>query len=161
MTRDYEGAINLDQMPEEDVCELVRERLAEGEAFDADNVEVSVSEGRLVVDGRVGTEGERQYVDQVLSGLGAQDFDNNVVVDELRRGERSEAADLANVEDAAAQAPLGESARSTTDTADHRVEEESAELYGTQDMKKAIEEGDTYVPPSGPVQEGVRGDENH
>ncbi len=158
---DYEGSVNLDQMTDEDVCDLVQERLKEDEEFDADNVEVSISDGRLVVDGRVGTEGERQYVDQVLSALGATDFENNVVVDELRRGERSEAADIAHMEDVANQAPLGESAKSASDTADHRLGEEAPELYGTQDMKKAIQEGDTYNPPTGPVQEGVRGDENH
>ncbi len=161
MTRDYEGAINLDQMTDEDVCDLVRQRLGEDEEFDADNVEVSMSGGRVVVDGRVGTEGERQYVDQTLSALGATDFDNNVVVDETRRAERSEAADIARMEDDANQAPLGESAKRTTDSADHRLDQDSDELYGTQDLKKAIEEGDTYVPPTGPVQEGIRGDENH
>ena len=157
MAQDFEDAINLDQMTDDDIRELVRQRLDEDDAFDADAVDVDVREGRVTVEGRVGTEGERQRVAQLLTALGAAGYDNNVVVDETTRAQRSDAADVARLEDAAAQAPLGESAGSTSDTAEHLRPDPAGEQYGTKDMKKAIEQGQTYTPPDGPMQEGIGG----
>jgi hypothetical protein len=150
MPRDYEDAINLDQLSDEDVRDLVVQRLGEAEGFDADAVEVEVDAGRVRVEGRVGTDGERQHVEQVLSA-----------VDRLARQERDEAADMARLEDAAAPAPLGETGAATSDTAEHLRRDDQSELYGTGDMRKAIEEGRSYEPPEGPFQEGVGGGERH
>ena len=93
--------------------------------------------------------------------FGAEDYENNVVVDENTRAQRADAADTARIEDAAATASLGESGKATADTAEHLQPDDAGELYGTKDMKKAIEEGKAYTPPDSPVQEGVRGDEQH
>jgi hypothetical protein len=120
-----------------------------------------VDAGRVRVEGRVGTDGERQHVEQVLSALGAVDYENNLVVDRLARQERDEAADMARLEDAAAPAPLGETGAATSDTAEHLRRDDQSELYGTGDMRKAIEEGRSYEPPEGPFQEGVGGGERH
>ena len=159
MAEDFENAINLDQMTDEDIEAIVTQRLDEDEDFDVDAVEVHASNGHVTVEGRVGTEGERQHVEQILTSLGAEDYDNNVVVDEAARTQRSEAADIAHLEDEAAQSGLGESAKNTSDTADHLQRDDSAEQYGTKDMKKAIEQGQTYTPPDGPMQEGMEGGE--
>lgn len=161
MPKDYENAINLDQMDDDDIRDLVRQELDEAADFDVDAVEISVEDGRVAVAGRVGTEGERQHVEQVLTRLGAEDFENDVLVDENTRAQRAEAADTARIEDAAATASLGESGKATSDTAEHLQPDVAGEMYGTKDMKKAIEEGKTYTPPDGPVQEGIRGDEQH
>lgn len=161
MPHDYEDAINLDQMTDEDVRDLVRQRLDQGEDFEADTLEVEVTDGRVRVEGRVGTEGERQYVEQVLSGLGVVDYDNDVVVDRLTRHEQSEAADLAHLEDAATDDQLGESGKATSDTAEHLLPDDLGEIQGTRDMQKAIEEGKSYQPPEGPFQEGIGEGERH
>lgn len=161
MPKDYEGAINLDQMDDDDVGELVRQRLDEDADFNVDTVDVEVRDGQVTVAGRVGTEGERQHVDQVLSALGATDFTNDVVVDENTRAQRAEAADDADAEDAAARPALGESGKRTSDTAEHLLPDESSDMYGTRDPKEAIQEGKSYTPPEGPTQQGIRGDEQH
>jgi hypothetical protein len=161
MPHDYEDSINLDQLADHDVADLVRQRLDEAPDFDADAVDVEVRDGRIRVEGRVGTEGERQHVEQVLGLLGATDYENNVVVDRLARRERAEAADIARVDDAANPTPLGETGGVTSDTAEHLHRDEESELYGTQDVRKAVEEGRSYEPPEGPFQEGVDGDERH
>jgi hypothetical protein len=161
MADDFENAINLDQMDDDDIRGLVRQRLEDDADFDVDAVTVSVDDGHIAVEGRVGTEGERQHVGQVLTGLGAVEFDNNVVVDENVRAQRAEAADDAQAEDAATRAPLGEAGKSTTDTAEHLQPDDAGDLYGTRDPGRAIQEGKPYTPPDGPVQEGIRGDEQH
>ena len=161
MPEDFENAINVDQMTDDDIRGLVRQQLDEADKFNVDTVEVSVEEGRVSVAGRVGTEAERQHVEQVLSRLGISDYDNDVVVDELARAQRAEGADTARIEDAAATASIGESGKATTDTAEHLQPDDAGDMYGTKDRKKAIEEGETYTPPDSPVQEGVRGDETH
>lgn len=161
MAHDYEDAINLDQMTDEDIRDLVRERLEQADDFDADTLDIEVSDGRVRVEGRVGTDGERQYVDQVLTGLGAVEYDNDVVVDRLTRQERSEEADIAHLEDSAAEAPLGDSGSATSDTAEHLRPDDLGDMKGTRDMQKAIGEGKSYQPPDGPVQEGIGEGERH
>ena len=83
------------------------------------------------------------------------------MVDEAARAGRSDAADEARVEDQEARAQIGEAGKSTTDTAEHLHRDRSSRLYGTKDMKEAIEEGTPYTPPDRPVQEGVEGEEQH
>lgn len=161
MAKDFENAINLDQMDDDDIGELIRERLDEDADFNVDTVDVEVRDGHVTVEGRVGTEGERQHVEQVLSFLGATDFDNNVVVDANARAQRAEGADDALAEDDAATAAVGERGKSTSDTAEHLQPDDEGELYGTRDPKKAIEEGKSYTPPEGPTQQGIAGDEQH
>jgi hypothetical protein len=161
MARDFEDSINLDQLDDADAGALVRERLGESDRFDVDAVEVEVSAGRIRVEGRVGTEGERQHVDQVLDALGSRDYENNVVVDPTTRAERPEAVDLARLEDVAAVDPLGGSSDRTSDTADHLHGGDRSEAEGTRDVQEAIEEGRSYNPPEGPFQEGVGEGERH
>ena len=161
MQQDSENAINRDQMTVGDIRDLVHQRLDEADDFDVDTVEISVDGGRIAVDGRVGTEGERQHVEQVIAALGARAYDNRVVVDELTRAQRADAADTARVEDVQALADLGESGKSTTDTAEHLLPRDGAESGGTQDVKEAIQEGKPYSPPDGPVQQGHQGGERH
>lgn len=161
MAHDYEDALNPDQMTDADVRDLVRQRLDEAEEFDVDAVDIEVADGHIRVEGRVGTDGEHQHVEQVLSSLGLAHYENNVVVDRLTRAERDEAADMARLEDAAATAGMGESSGSTSDTAEHLRPDESAEAYGTRDVKEAVEEGRSYNPPEGPFPEGVGEEKQH
>lgn len=158
---DFENSINLDQMDDDDIRDLILQRLDEDTDFDVDSVEVSVHDGQVTVEGRVGTEGERQHVDQVLGFLGATEFDNNLVIDENTRAQRAAGADDARAEDEASTAAIGESGKTTSDTAEHLQPDDAGEMYGTRDPRKAIEEGQSYTPPEGPTQEGVTGGEQH
>lgn len=119
---------------------------------------MEVEGGRVRVEGRVGTEGERQHVDQVLSSLGVVDYRNEVVVVRLARESRAEAADQARIEDTASPAQMGESSRPLSDTAQHLDPDEAGEMYGTRDPQRAAGEGKSYNPPEGPFQEGIEGD---
>ena len=151
MADDFENAVNPDQLDDDDIRGLVRQRLDEDADFDVASVDVAVHDGHVTVEGRVGTEGERQHVEQVLSALGVVEFDNHVVVDELARAQRADAADTAGAEDAAATASLGESGKRTSDTAEHLQPDDAGELYGTKDPQKAVEQGRPYTPPDSPV----------
>lgn len=161
MANDFENAINLDQMDDDDVGELVRQRLDEDDDFNVDTVDIEVRDGRVTVEGRVGTEAERQHVEQVLTALGPTEYDNNVVVDENTRAERPAAADDAAAENAESTSALGESGDRTTDTAQHLQNDDRGDMYGTRDPGKAIQEGQAYTPPEGPTQEGIESDELH
>jgi hypothetical protein len=161
MAGDYEDGINLDQMTDDDVRELVVQRLDEMDEFDADDVEVEVAGGTVRIEGRVGTDGERQFVEQTLTALGVQDYQNNVMVDRNVRATRNEAADVARLEDAAADSAMGESADDTSDTAAHLQDDPESEQWGTRDVKKAIEDGQSYNPPTGPMSEGIGEGERH
>lgn len=161
MPNDFENTINFDQMDDDDIGELVRQRLDEDADFDVDSVDVHVRDGRVRVEGRVGTEGERQHVGQVLSFLGSTDIENNVVVDENVRTQRAEAVDEAIAEDDATTPTLGETGETTSDTAEHLQPDDGGEMYGTRNPRKAIEEGQAYTPPEGPTQEGMGGGEQH
>jgi BON domain len=157
MPKDFENAINTDQLDDDEVRDLVRQQLEEADDFDADDVEISVREGRVLIEGRVGTDEERQHVEQVLTALGVNDYQNDVVVDEAARAEYSEAADVARLEDAAVDDELGERGRTTSDTAEHLRQDTAGEQFGTRDLKKAVEQGQSYNPPDGPMQEGIEG----
>ena len=70
----------------------------------------------MTLTGRVGTEQEIQQVEQILLDvIGITEVSNELVVDELRRGERSEAADEAWAEDYAANAQVQGQTTSTSD----------------------------------------------
>jgi hypothetical protein len=161
MAHDFEDAINLDHLTDGDVRDLIRQQLDEAEAFDVDAVDIEVVDGRIRVEGRVGTDEERSHVEQVLSALGAVNYDNNVVVDPNARASRHEAADMARLEEASADDPLGDPGGSTSDTAEHLRPDARGEMHGTRDMQKAIEEGKSYNPPEGPLQEGIGEGERH
>ena len=155
MPKDFENAINTDQLDDDEVRDLIRQHLEEADDFDVDDVEVSVRDGRVLVEGRVGTDEERQHVTQVLTAIGVTDYQNDVVVDEAARAEYSEAADVARLEDAAVDDELGERGRTTSDTAEHLRQDTAGEQFGTRDLKKAVEQGQSYNPPDGPMQEGI------
>ncbi len=160
MANDYEDALNLDQMDDADIGELVRQRLDEDPGFDVDAVEIEVEAGAVTVEGRVGTEDERQHVARTLTALGVTAH-NNVVVDETVRAQAPEAADDAAGHQAEASAgPTGRPGQATSDTAAHLRDDRAGDQYGTQDPRKAVERGQSYSPPEEP-QVGVESDERH
>ncbi|MGH7475449.1 MAG: BON domain-containing protein [Longimicrobiales bacterium] len=162
MRRDYENIDDIGNLDDDDLREVVIERLRERPEIDPDDFDVEVAGGKVRVSGRVGTEEEVQEVDQVLGDLlGVATYSNDLIVDETRRAERAEAADDARVEDDAVEDELGESGNLTESSAEHLLGDEEGELYGTQDMQRAIERGEAYTPPDRPPQLGTESRENH
>lgn len=156
MARDFENMDDLSDLNDDELRGVVQDRLAGEDALDADDITVTASQGRVRLEGRVGTDGERQIADHVLSdGLGMTDFVNNLVVDPMRRAENPEAADeQASSTDADESPADGARGPSLHPEYGDRADDLDAELYGTSDVGQAIEEGTPWVPPDGPTPEG-------
>jgi hypothetical protein len=162
MARDFEEVYDIEDMDDDELRELVIQKLNESADWDADLVDVRVDEGHVQLEGRVGTEQELQQIEQIVTDvLGISELTNDLVIDELVRGERSAAADEAAVEDARAEPVLGEGGHRTADTADHLMADTDADQFGTADPKEATERGFSYNPPQRPTQEGIRSRETH
>ena len=156
MADDYEDTFDLDDLSDQELQELVRSQLDDYDTIDADNILVKAKNGEVRLSGRVGTLAEREIADHILSDvIGLMNYRNDLVVDEVRRDEEPEAADDA-VADAQARGEdqLGGDADMTTDPAALREEDDlQADLYGTHDVQRAIEQGTAYEPPDTPTPE--------
>jgi hypothetical protein len=156
MADDYEDTFDLDDLSDQELQELVRAQLDDYDTIDADNILVKVKNGEVRLSGRVGTVSEREIADHILSDvIGLTNYQNDLFVDEIRRDEEPEAADDA-IADAQARGEdqLGGDADMTTDPAALREEDDlSADLYGTHDVQRAIEQGTPYEPPDTPTPE--------
>ncbi|MGI9139903.1 MAG: BON domain-containing protein [Gemmatimonadaceae bacterium] len=161
MQHDFDNTDEIRDLNDQELRRLVRERLAGDSALDADDLLVEVSDGRVRLSGRVGTDGERRIADHILSdSIGLTDYENAVVVDPIRRAESPEAIDdhLANEEMQEGRL-LGNRPPQSSDEADHLTEDLDMELFGTSDATEATESGTPWNPPTGPTPEGV--DESH
>lgn len=153
MERDFENIHDIDNMDDGDLRALIVQELGEYGAIDPDLVNVQVSEGVVTLSGRVGTEQEWQQIEHVVTDvIGVERCNNELVIDELVRAEAPEAADDSVALERESQPVLGKRTDNTEDSASHLVENLEGEMYGTQDVQQAIEEGLSYEPPSGPVQ---------
>jgi hypothetical protein len=162
MAGDYEDVYDIEEMDDGELRDLILQKLEEEAAVDLERLEIRVADGNVTLEGRVGTERELQQIEQVVSDmLGISDAHNDVVVDELVRAERADAADEAAAEDAAADAPLGEGGHRTSDTADHMLADTEHDQFGTSNPQEATERGFSYNPPQRPEQEGTRSEERH
>jgi hypothetical protein len=162
MARDYENIDDLESLPDDELRAVIVERLSEYPELDVDLVDVRVEDGQITLSGRVGTEGELQQFEHVVTDvLGLTAVSNEIVVDELVRADYPEAADEAAVQRAMDEGPTGGHADRTSDTADHLLVDTAAEQFGTDDVGEAIERGYSYEPPTGPIQEGTESRETH
>jgi hypothetical protein len=162
MARDYEDIDDVDTLTDRELRELVLDRFGDRDDIDISGLELAVTEGRVRVAGRVGSEAERQIIEHVLTDvIGVRDVANELVVDDLVRAEQPEAADEANAQLYASQGGARGGADRTEDSAEHMLEDTAAEQYGTSDVGEAIERGHSYNPPDGPVQEGNWNREDH
>jgi hypothetical protein len=149
MAEDYEDFYDIESMTDEEVQALVRERLDADSSLDAERIDLSVSDGRVTVSGRVGTENEADIIERLLTdGIGVEVV-NHLIVDELVRQQQPEAADEANAR-VYTQGQGHGGADRTEDSAEHLLRDTSAEQYGTDDMGEAIERGHSYNPPDSP-----------
>jgi hypothetical protein len=157
MAHDYEDIHDLDTLDDEELRELVRERLADNGGVDVDNVTVRVRDGVVHLIGRVGTEEEVRVSERVLTDvIGISRYENELVVDALRRSEAAEAADDESIHDPQAEI-LGDRPKSLSPEAEGMHEDLEAELYGTHDVMDAIANGESYSPPDRATPEGFSG----
>jgi hypothetical protein len=153
---------DIENMTDEELEVLVREQLDEQPDLEAAGLEITASEGRVTVGGRIGTEAEYQAIERVLTDIiGIAEVTNELLVDGLRRVQQADAADVANAE--LYNRPRGQrgGADRTEDTAAHLLDDTGAEQYGTNDMGEAVERGYSYNPPDKPIQEGHWNKEDH
>ncbi|HUF31333.1 MAG TPA: BON domain-containing protein [Gemmatimonadaceae bacterium] len=156
MPRDYEDIFELDDVNDGELRAIVRETIERHDGIDSASVVVNVSDGIVRLSGRVGTDGERQIADHLLSDvIGLTRYENNIVVDSLHRDEAPEAADDASAEAAESSGePLGRPRRPLDDASADQEDELEARLYGSHDVTSAIEQGTAWAPPDSPTQEG-------
>ena len=155
MPDDFSDIFDTDNMSDDELKDLVLEELHEYPEIDVDLIEVAVRNGTVNLSGRVGTEQELNQIEQILTDvIGLRHVENELVIDELVRGELSEAADEAWAQENAGNPQLAQGTERTSDEAEHLMENIEADQYGTQDMQQAAARGTVYEPPVRPVQDG-------
>lgn len=158
MAQDFENVFDLDDLSDAELRELVRDQLAQDDALDVDGILVHVKDGYVTLSGHVGTEGEKQIADHVLSDvIGLESFSNDLLVDPVRRDEEPEAADEAVARAAArGEDPLlgGSDLSATDDEAQRVTDNDDAALFGSRDIESVMENGVPWIPPDEPTPEG-------
>jgi hypothetical protein len=159
----YTGDIfDFSGMTDDELYDLVMQTLREHPELDPDWIEVRVKDGHVTLSGRVGSDSEVSVAEQViLEILGLEAFTNELVVDELHRGETSEAADEAVMQDLEVDSQYGETNENQSDTAAHLVEDLGSQTYGTHSVTDAVNDGAPYIPPDRPVGNGYGSRESH
>jgi BON domain len=157
--KDYEDIRALDELTDGELRALVRDRLNEQLAFDPTDIDVAVRDGVVRLSGRVGTEEEFRIIERVVTDLvGITKLANDMVVDPIRRAQSPEAIDEHLVDEFRHEGILlGDRAKSEDPEAEHLREDLHAELFGTTDVQRSIEDAIPWVPPEGPTPEGVSG----
>jgi hypothetical protein len=161
MARDYEDFSNIDDLDDDELRQLVRDRLAENPDIDVDDITVDVVDGTVRLEGRVGTESELRIAEHVVTDLvGAESLENGLVVDAIRRVETPMDIDDHMVMEAdSAGTMLGEMPEQDSPEVHlNRGDEDLDErMFGTTNIQDAIAHGTAYSPPDSPTPEGMRG----
>lgn len=161
MARDFEDFSSIEDLDDDELRQLVRDRLGEHPGLDLDDIAVSVENGAVRLEGRVGTEAELRVAEHVLTDVvGVTDYDNSLVVDAVRRVETSEdIEDHLNEEERTAGSLFGEMPPQQSDEVELNMGDEDLEerMYGTTNVQDAIAHGVPYTPPESPTSEGIAG----
>jgi len=161
MTRDYEDFSSIDDLSDDELRAFVRQRLADHNGLDIDDMVVEVENGMVRLQGRVGTEAELRMADHVLTDVvGIPEVDNQLVVDALRRTETSvDIDDHLRMEEAASGLMLGELPEQESPEVHQARGDENLDerLFGTVNVQDAIAHGTSYNPPTSPTPEGMLG----
>ena len=161
MARDFEDIDNIDDQSDDELRQLVRDRIAEHTGLDPDDITVRVEAGAVVLEGRVGTDGERRIAEHVVTDVvGIVDVRNELVVDSIRRAESPmDIEDHLVDEERTEGLLLGDRSpqREDGDALNATESDEAAHDVGTTDIQKSIESGAAWIPPTGPTPEGMRG----
>lgn len=132
MADDFDNSDEIQNLSDGELNAYIRTELSSQKAFDADDIEIRVSNGAVTVSGRVGTDEELRIVDHVLTDVVAlRDVTNEIVVDELVRAESPEAID------------------------EHLADVAPEDSDGTYDVQDAIEGAEPWIPPESPTPEGT------
>ena len=161
MTRDYEDFSSIEDLSDEELRQLVRQRLADHSGLDIDDMVVEVENGMVRLQGRVGTEAELRMAEHVLTDVvGIPEVDNQLVVDAIRRAETPiDVEDHIQMELAASGLMLGEAPEQESPEVDQARGDEDLEerMFGTVNVQDAIAHGTSYNPPLSPTPEGMLG----
>jgi len=162
MAQDF-NPYDLTGMTDDEIYDVVVQHLGEYPELDMGWITVTVQGGRVTLSGRVSSDAEVSIAEQALVDVvGVTELSNELIVDELHRGEAPEAADDAIVQDAEVDDQLGEpNLQYQSDTAAHLMEDVEQQTYGTHDMGTAIQDGTPYEPPYRPVADGYGNREAH
>lgn len=161
MARGYDDVHGIEYMDDDELAALVAQELEETPELDPELIEVEVRDGFVRLTGRVGSEHDAQVAEAILADLvGGGRYANDLVVDELVRAEYADAADVEAMEAAGEETRAATPERSSPE-ADHLVDDPEGDLYGTTDPHRAITRGQTYEPPTRPIQEGTGSREQH
>jgi hypothetical protein len=155
MARDYENLDDIDDLSDDELRRVVRDRLAAHNGLDIDELTVCVENGDVVLGGRVGTDYERLVAEHIVTDLvRAHGCRNEILVDPIRRPESPEAVDDHLVdEDRSDGLLLGDRAVPLDPETEETRDDLDAMLYGTTDVGKAIREGTSWIPPESATQE--------
>lgn len=163
MARNDRGDLfDLNDMGDEEIRGLILQELRDQPNLDAETIEVIVEDGRVKLEGRVGTDAEASVAANVVTDLfGPESFSNDLVVDEVRRGQRAEGADEAAMEEDELESQISPGKLQQSDTAEHLQEDLEEETWGTHDMQTAVRNGTVYTPPDHPAPDGYDSREDH
>lgn len=161
MARDYEDFSSIEDLDDDELRQLVRDRLADNADIDSDDITVDVVDGTVRLEGRVGTESELRIAEHVVTDVvGAESLENGLVVDAVRRVETPlDIDDHLAMEAESAGTMLGEMPEQQSPEVHlSRGDEDLQErMLGTTNVQDAIAHGTSYVPPDSPTPEGLRG----
>ncbi len=154
---------DLTGMTDDEIYDVVVQHLSEYPELDMGWITVTVREGRVTLSGRVSSDGEVSIASQaLLDVVGVAELNNELIVDELHRGEAPEAADDAYMHDVDVADQQGDpNLQYQSDTAGHLMEDLEEQTYGTHDVGRSVEEGTAYEPPYRPVPDGYGNREAH
>lgn len=159
MADDFDNSDEIRNLTDDELKRYILDELRSQKAFDVNDIELQVSGGAVTVTGRVGTEEELRIIDHVMTDvISVQSFDNQLVVDELRRATSPEAIDehLAD-EDEHGGLLLGDVPRPLSPEAEHLADMGSDDSEGTHNVHDAIENAEPWIPPESPTPEGLGG----
>ena len=159
MADDFDNSDEIQNLTDDELKRYVLDELRSQRAFDVDDITVEVQGGAVRLSGRVGTEEELRIIDHVLTDvISVRDFDNEIVIDELRRAQSPEAIDehLAD-EEAHAGLLLGDMPRPHSPEAEHLADMAPDDAIGTHDVQESIESAEPWIPPESPTPEGLGG----
>jgi len=157
MARDFEDLNNTEDLSDVELRGMVREHLAAHNALDIDDFTIEVHNGKVILAGRVGTDGERLVAERIVTDvLGIRNYRNDVFVDPTRRAISPEAADESIVDDDQREGLLlGDRPVPISPEVEDSEPSLDSELYGTTDPHVAIADATAWIPPESPTQEGL------
>lgn len=156
MPRDFEDLEHIDDLSDDELRLLVRQHLADHNGLDLDDLTVAVRDGEVFLGGRVGTDGERLVAEHIVTDVVGAPCRNEIFVVVQRRAESPEAIDDHLVDEAKHEGLLlGDRAMPISPETETLEEDLDADQFGTTDILHAIQEGNTWVPPTVPTQEGL------